>query len=66
MTVPPDEEGAVEEGSMIGRSIIAFVAALAVVALLVYARGEPGVGGRFPDAKSTRPAGVLVVPAPGG
>jgi hypothetical protein len=41
----------------LGRWIIAAIVALAIVALLAYARGEPGVGGRVPDPED---AGAVV------
>jgi hypothetical protein len=40
------------------RWLIAALAALGVVALLAYARNDPGVGGRFPDPEDVR---VVVV-----
>jgi hypothetical protein len=36
-------------GSGAGRWLLVAVAALAVVALLAWARNDPGVGGRVPD-----------------
>jgi hypothetical protein len=40
------------------RWLIAALAALGVVALLAYARNDPGVGGRFPDPEDVH---VVVV-----
>jgi hypothetical protein len=40
------------------RWLIALLATLGVVALLAYARNDPGVGGRFPDPEDVR---VVVV-----
>jgi hypothetical protein len=36
------------------RWLIAAVAALAIVALLAWARNDPGVGGRVPDPEDVR------------
>ena len=44
----------------VGRWLLAAVVALAIVALLAWARNDPGVGGRIPD-----PEDAAVV-APGG
>ena len=41
-----DERGS---GSGIGRSLLAVVVVLAVVALVAWARNDPGVDGRAPD-----------------
>ena len=43
------------------RYLIAAVAALGVVALLAFARNDPGVGGRFPDPEDVE---VIVVAQP--
>ncbi len=42
------------------RWVIAALAALAVVALLAYARNDPGVGGRVPDPEDVRTVVVVV------
>ena len=42
------------------RWVIVALAALGIVALLAYARNDPGVGGRFPDPEDVR---VVVVDA---
>jgi hypothetical protein len=39
----------VRSGAGAGRWLLVAVAALAVVALLAWARNDPGVGGRVPD-----------------
>ncbi len=44
--------------STAGRWVIAALVALAVVALLAWARNDPGVGGRFPDPEDVH---VVVV-----
>ena len=46
------------------RAVLAIVAVLAIIALLAYARGSPGVGGRYPDPESTRPGALSVPGAP--
>jgi hypothetical protein len=40
------------------RYLIAALAAVGIVALLAFARNDPGVGGRFPDPEDVR---VVVV-----
>jgi hypothetical protein len=42
--------------SSAGRWIVAMLAAVGIIALLAYARNDPGVGGRVPD-----PDDVVVV-----
>ena len=44
------------------RWVLIVVAALAIVALLAYARGKPGQGNRSPDKEHAHPA-ALVVPS---
>jgi hypothetical protein len=46
------------ERTTVTRWVIVALAVLAVVALLAYARNDPGVGGRVPDPED---AGALVV-----
>jgi hypothetical protein len=46
----------------VARWVIAALAALAVVALLAYARNDPGVGGRIPDPED---ASAVVVDSGG-
>ena len=41
-------------GSTAARWLIAALAALAIVALLAWARNDPGVGGRVPDPEDVR------------
>ena len=48
------------EPTSTARWVIAALAALAVVALLAYARNDPGVGGRFPDPEDVRTVVVVV------
>jgi hypothetical protein len=45
-----------------GRWLIGLIVALAVIALLAWARNDPGVGGRQPDPPGSTV--VVVVPVP--
>ena len=45
------------------RWLIALLAALGLVALLAFARNDPGVGGRYPDPEDVRV--VIVADGPG-
>ena len=48
-----------------GRWTIAVIAAVAIVALLAWARNEPGVGGRVPDPETAVTPVTLVAVAVG-
>ena len=48
------------ERTSTARWVIAALAALAVVALLAYARNDPGVGGRVPDPEDVSTVVVVV------
>jgi hypothetical protein len=47
------------QGHTVLQVVVAVLAALAVVALLAYARGEPGVDGRAPDPEDAAAAEPL-------
>ena len=60
-----NESGASGPGSShVLRWIVAIIAVLCIVALLAWDRGQPGVGGRFPDPEDasavTAPSGIGV------
>ena len=48
------------ERTSTARWVIVALAALAVVALLAYARNDPGVGGRVPDPEDVSTVVVVV------
>ena len=50
--------------STLGRVVIGSIAAFAVIALLAWARNDPGVGGRQPDPPTSNVVVVVPVPQP--